>query len=584
MSDSTQKSKSDLARIMRRKGVGTDEVPSLERWLDFLSAVESRLGEYEKNRELLDKSVKTSSDQLKQLYEQLKTESNLRLVESKRHQEELENDVRQRTADLHRAQLDLERINERLAYEATHDNLTGVFNRTYFIRAADQRFQSCLKNFWNERFALYYIDFDKFKQINDTLGHEAGDQLLIAFAERMKSVLSEGDCLARLGGDEFTLMTELKEGHDGTELARKIKRMFEEPFKCRDLEVSIQASIGIAVGGRNYESAEGLMRDADIAMYQAKEKGKTFVLFDQQMREKLLETLELERDLKVAVAECQFVVNFEPVVDLKNQTVYSTESLARWKHPHKGTVSPSKFIPIAKECGLVVDIDRIIFEKTCEAFRRWQDETVVSASHKFSVNLASGQLERFDLIPFLLRTILDNGIESSRVILEIQESHLLDDSGQASQNIHDLSQLGFEILVDDFGTGYSSLSYLSKYPIDGIKVDRVFVRDAQSKPENRVLIRSIVAIAGALDMKVIIEGVETIEQLKLVNERGCNFVQGFVFTTPMREKQAMKFLKDDGHINVLEELEYLNGLPISCLSNDSGARTTTMGVQNGSTL
>ena len=584
MSDSKQKSKSDLARIMRRKGVGTDEAPSLERWQDFLSAVESRLGEYEKNRELLDKSVKTSSGQLKQLYEQLKTESNLRLVESKRHQEELENDVRQRTADLHRAQLDLERINERLAYEATHDNLTGVFNRTYFIRVADQRFKSCIENFWNERFAIYYIDFDKFKQINDTLGHEAGDQLLIAFAERMQSVLSEGDCLARLGGDEFTLMTELKGGHDGTELAQKIKRMFEEPFKCRDLEISIQASIGIAVGGRNYKSAEGLMRDADIAMYQAKETGKTFVLFDQQMREKLLESLELERDLKVAVAERQFVVNFEPIVDLKNQTVCSMESLARWKHPHKGTVTPSKFIPIAKECGLVVDIDRIIFEKTCEAFRRWQDETIVSASHKFSVNLASGQLERFDLIPFLLRTIVDKGIESSQVVLEIQESQLLDDSGQASQNIHDLSQLGFEILVDDFGTGYSSLSYLSKYPIDGIKVDRIFVRDAQSKPENRVLIRSIVAMAGALDMKVIIEGVETIEQLKLVNELGCNFVQGFVFTTPMREKQAMKFLKDDGHINVLEELEYLNGLPISCLSNDSGARTTTMGVQNGSTL
>lgn len=583
MSDSKQKSKSDLARIMRRKGVGTDEAPSLERWQDFLSAVESRLGEYEKNRELLDKSVKTSSGQLKQLYEQLKTESNLRLVESERHQEELENDVRQRTADLHRAQLDLERINERLAYEATHDNLTGVFNRTYFIRVADQRFKSCIENFWNERFAIYYIDFDKFKQINDTLGHEAGDQLLIAFAERMQSVLAEGDCLARLGGDEFTLMTELKEGHDGTELAQKIKRMFEEPFKCRDLEISIQASIGIAVGGRNYESAEGLMRDADIAMYQAKETGETFVLFDQQMREKLLESLELERDLKVAITERQFVVNFEPIVNVKNQTVCSMESLARWKHPHKGTVTPSKFIPIAKECGLVVDIDRIVFEKTCEAFRRWQDETIVSASHKFSVNLASGQLERFDLLPFLLRTIVDKGIESSQVVLEIQESQLLDDSGQASQNIHDLSQLGFEILVDDFGTGYSSLSYLSKYPIDGIKVDRIFVRDAQSKPENRVLIRSIVAMAGALDMKVVIEGVETIEQLKLVSELGCHLVQGFVFTTPMREKQATKFLRDDGHISVLAELEHLNGLPIPCLSNDDGAGTT-MGVQTDSTL
>lgn len=549
-----------LARLMRRKGVSVDRLPTPERWEDFLLAVDLCLDGYEKNRELLDASAKISSSKLRKLYEQLKNESSLRLAESERHQQELENDVQQRTADLREAQCELQKINQRLEYDATHDSLTGVHNRMYFIRELNRRFEICRESSWSERIAVCYVDFDKFKRINDTLGHDVGDQLLIAFAERMQAVLSEGDCLARLGGDEFTLLANLSETVDENELATRIAAEFEAPFLCGGMEVAFRASVGVVVASEQHESAEEMMRDADFAMYRAKSKQRLFVLFDQQMRDDARKTLELERELKLAIAERQFVVNFEPIVNTRNGRIYSTEGLARWKHPQKGIIAPDQFLPIAQESGSVVSIDRIILEKACCTFRRWLDEAVVPSDHKININLSNGQLERVDSIPFFLETIEKFGIDSSQVVLEILESHLLDDTGQAAQNIHGLSKLGFEIFVDDFGTGYSSLSYLAKYPIDGIKIDRMFVRDSEEKPEHRELIRSIIAMANALNVKVVVEGVETLEQLKLATDLGCHLVQGFVFTTPMQERRAAAFLRNDSHLDVIQELECLQAI------------------------
>jgi len=561
MSDSIdQNLNPSLARIMRRKGVAVDEAPTLDRWEDFLLAVNLCLESYEKNRELLDASAKISSTKLRRLYEQLKSESSLRLAESKRHQQELENDVQQRTADLRDAQFALEQTNERLEYDATHDSLTGVYNRMYFIRELNRRFETCRASSWSEQIAVYYVDFDKFKRINDTLGHEVGDQLLVAFVERIQAVLRRGDCLARLGGDEFILLASLADDVDENQLADRITAGFEAPFQCGGMEVAFRASVGVVVANEQHQSAEEIMRDADIAMYRAKKKQRPFVLFDQEMRNDVQEARALERELKVAIAQRHFVVNYEPIVDIRNRRVYSTESLARWEHPEKGIISPGVFLPIAQESASVVGIDRIIFEKTCETFRRWLDDKVVSSDHKINVNLSNGQLERFDSIPFLVKTIEKFGIKSSQVVLEILESHLLDDTGQATRNIHGLSELGFQIFVDDFGTGYSSLSYLAKYPIDGIKIDRMFVRDSEEKPENRELIRSIVAMANALSVKVVVEGVETVDQLKMVSDLGCHLVQGFVFTTPMRKPRAAGFLSNDGHLDVIQELECLEAI------------------------
>ena len=553
-----QKLNTSLARIMRRKGVTIEESPSLDRWEDFLLAIDSCLESYETNRDLFDASAKISSSKLRRLYDQLKIESSLRLAESERHKRELEGDVAKRTEDLRDAQCELTEINKRLKYDATHDSLTGVFNRSYFIRELAERFTDCRESSWEERLAVFYVDFDKFKRINDTLGHEVGDQLLIAFAERMQAVLNPGDCLARLGGDEFTVLANLPGNVTVERVAARMEAEFEAPFQCGGMQVAFQASVGAVVANQQYKSADEMMRDADIAMYRAKNEGLPFVLFDQQLFNDVQETLVLEGDLKVAISERQFVVNFEPIIDIRTNRVCSTESLARWDHPRRGILSPAKFISIAEESGSIASIDRIILEKTCQTFRGWLDAGVVDDEYKINVNFSSGQLERIDSIPFLLRTISKYRLKSSQITLEILESHLLEDTGQANQNIHELSELGFEIFIDDFGTGYSSLSYLAKYPIDGIKIDRMFVRDSEKKPENRELIRSIVAMAAALKVRVVIEGVETIEQLKLVSDLGCHLIQGFIFTQPMRKDRATSFLSNDGHADVLEELACLD--------------------------
>ena len=555
-----QKLNVGLARIMRRKGVTADKQPSPDCWEDFLLAIDSCLESYEKNRKLLDASAKISSSKLRLLYEQLKIESSLRLAESERHQHELEGDVRKRTTDLLEAQRELEQINKRLRYDATHDSLTGVFNRSYFIGELNRRFEICRDSAWKNRIAVFYVDLDKFKRINDTLGHEVGDQLLIAFAKRMRNVLNPGDCLARLGGDEFTILSTLTDLADEKKLAGKIVAEFEVPFQCGGMEVAIRASVGCVVANANHAVAQEMMRDADIAMYRAKKKRAPFISFDQQMFDDVQESLALERELKIAISERQFIVNYQPVVDLRNNRICSTESLARWDHPERGTISPYKFINIAEESGCIASIDRIIFEETCRTLRDWLNNSIVSANHKVNVNFSSGQLERFDSIPFLLTTMETFGLKSSQIIIEILESHLLEDTGQASQNIRDLSDLGFEIYIDDFGTGYSSLSYLAKYPINGIKIDRMFVRDAEDKPENQELIRSIVAMAAALNVKVVIEGVETIEQLKLVNDLGCHVVQGYVFSKPMNEQISTRYLNTDGHLEITQELDCLNAI------------------------
>ena len=570
MTDSSnQPVNAGLARIMRRRGVTADKPPASGCWEDFLLAIDSCLESYEKNRELLDASAKISSSKLRRLYEQLKIESSLRLADSERHQHELESDVRERTADLMEAQRKLEQINERLRYDATHDSLTGVFNRSYFIDELNRRFEISRDSDWKDQIAVFYVDFDKFKRINDTLGHEVGDQLLIAFAERMRAVLNPGDCLARLGGDEFTILSNLTELADEKKLAGRIVAEFETPFQCGGLEVAIQASVGSVVANEKHAVAQEMMRDADIAMYRAKKNRAPFISFDQQMFNDVQESLALERELKIAISERQFVVNYQPIVDLRNSKICSTESLARWDHPERGMISPYKFITIAEESGCIASIDRIIFEETCRTLRDWLDNSVVSADHKVNVNFSSGQLERTDSIPFLLKTMDEFGLKSSQIIIEILESHLLEDTGQASQNIHDLSHLGFEIYIDDFGTGYSSLSYLAKYPINGLKIDRMFVRDAEEKLENQELIRSIVAMAAALNVKVVIEGVETTEQLKLVNDLGCHVVQGYVFSKPMNEQIATGYLDSQGHDEITQELDCLNaidGLPrIACV-------------------
>lgn len=559
MASSPNQINANLARIMRRKGVAADSPPSLERWADFLGALDACLSDYEKNRELLDASAKLSSAQLRELYDQLRNESELRLADSERYQRKLELDVQSRTADLSAAQDELREINARLEYDATHDSVTGVYNRAYWIRELERRFEECQAaqssgDIESCRLVVFYVDFDKFKRINDSHGHETGDRILVAAVERLQRVLSPGDCLARLGGDEFTILSNLAPDHSEAALAAQIVAQFETPFDCDGLLVPLEASVGAAAAGSHHSSAGEVLRDADIAMYRAKNKRSSFVVFDKALFQAVQESIELERGLASAIAERQFFVNFEPVIDIATGTICGTESLARWEHPERGVLRPARFIPVAEERNSMATIDRIVFEETCIALQGWADLSLTTNTYRVHVNLSGSQLERTDTVGYLQSTIGKYGIDSSQIALEILETYLVEDSGQASRNVRELSDLGFAIFIDDFGTGYSSLSYLAKYPIDGIKIDRSFVRDVDSKPSNHELIRSIVAMAGALNVQVVVEGVETLEQLALVRELGCHLIQGYVFTQPLCGGCTSDFLGASPHLEIIEAL------------------------------
>jgi len=550
----------NLARIMRRKGVSADAVPTHERWLDFLAAINSCLIGYETNRSLLDESAKLSSTRLRQLYEELRRESSLRLAEIERHRSELEAEVNERTADLSAAQTELYKINARLHYDATHDNLTGVRNRAYFMQELERRFAFCSKVGGSDEsattgLAVFFVDLDRFKGVNDSLGHDVGDEVLVTAARRLESVLRDDDCLARVGGDEFCILVDLDGDVDHEELADVLASQFDSPFECGGLLIPIRGSVGAAIARSHHESGGMLLRDSDIAMYRAKDQQSPFVVFNQSLFDDLQESLELEHDLNQAVAERAFFINFEPIVDIHTGQVRATESLARWNHPTRGVLAPTRFIPIAQEVGLLAAIDRLIFEETCRELRGWIDKGLVLDDYGINTNFSRSQLDRSDAVAFMTATTREYDIDPQRVSLEILESHLVEDSGQASATIHQLSELGFKIFIDDFGTGYSSLSYLSKYPIDGIKIDRSFVRDAAEKSENRELIRSIVAMANALRVQVVIEGVETMGQLELVRSLGCHLVQGFVFTKPMQSARAEEFLRESSHLDVLSTLD-----------------------------
>ncbi|MBT9315048.1 EAL domain-containing protein [Leptothoe spongobia TAU-MAC 1115] len=477
---------------MRRQGVAVDEVPSLEGWNNFVLAVDQTIKEFSTNRELLEQSVKSTSLKLYQAYEDLKHESSLRLAQANLHQQELENLVQERTTELRNAQLHLEKINKRLEYEATHDELTGLANRNQLMRELNR----CVVQLGTDAdfgLCFFFIDFDRFKQINDRFGHLIGDKVLIHVTNHLSALISNTICFARLGGDEFVILMEKLEESEAIKLAQRINDTFTHPIQIHDTEIPISASVGIVLADMSYQSADEVVRDADIAMYRAKTTGNCYQLFDEEMRAEHLEEIELEGELEIAVREQQFRIKFEPIVDIKESTIFSIESLVRWTHPKKGIIPPDRFIPLAEELGLIIDIDRIVFAKACKQFRQWREHGIISPNQKFNVNLSCSQLQRSDIVPFLLRIVDMSDISPDDVVLEITESYLLADSELVMRNLNEINKLGFSIFVDDFGTGYSSLSYLAKYPIHGIKIDRSFVRDLEESTESKELIRSIIA-------------------------------------------------------------------------------------------
>ncbi len=434
---------------------------------------------------------------------------------------------------------DRKRIEERLAYEAFHDSLTGSPNRAYFM---DQLTAAALaaKASGDVAFAVLFIDLDRFKVINDSLGHLVGDQLLVECAQRLDSAVREGDLVARLGGDEFAiLLSTIATIDDALMAADRIHQVLQTPLLLAGREIFIRASVGIASNLTGAVEAVDFLRDADTAMYQAKAQGRgQTVLFDPAMHEQVSIRLTLENDLQRAIARHELTLHYQPIVDLATNQLIGFEALARWHHPHWGLISPAQFIPLAEETGLILTIGAWTQLVACQQLQIWRHLHPQAADLVISVNLSVKQFANPHLIDTIDETLAATGLSSDRLRLEITESALIDNPTMAESMIKALRERGIQLGIDDFGTGYSSLSMVHQFPMQMLKIDRSFIHSMEADSRGVAMVQAILALAKTLGMTAIAEGVETASQLHQLRQLGCPYAQGYYFAKPLPADQA----------------------------------------------
>jgi diguanylate cyclase (GGDEF)-like protein/PAS domain S-box-containing protein len=440
---------------------------------------------------------------------------------------------------------DRKRAEEQLQHEAMHDVLTGLPNRAMFIDHLELAIARAQRN-EERKFAVLYVDLDRFKIINDSLGHSVGDQLLKEVAGRLWNCVRAGDTVARLGGDEFVILLEdVYQESEAIDVAERIKSELVVPFTLNGREVFTTVSIGVASSWTSYHQAEGLIRDADAAMYRAKSLGKNrHEIYDSVMHAQVNDLLQMETALRLAVERREFLVYYQSIVDLETFKISGFEALVRWNHPEKGFISPANFIPLAEETGLIVEIGEWVLREACQQMERWQKIFPSDPPLFVSVNLSSKQFVQSDLIQRITQIIKETKINPEGLKLEITESAVMDDVDSATEMLKKLRALGIKLSIDDFGTGYSSLSYLHRFPIDTLKVDRSFVVNMSEDSENVEIVRTIVSLAQNLGMNVIAEGVETKEQLAALRKLGCENGQGYLFSKPVAAKAAENLICD----------------------------------------
>ena len=424
---------------------------------------------------------------------------------------------------------------QQLLHDAIHDALTGLPNRTLFMDRLGQAIRHS-KRHLEHRFALLFVDVDRFKVVNDSLGHLVGDELLVAIAARIRDAVRPGDTVARLGGDEFTILLESIENPEDTVIvAERIQSVVAAPFVVRESEIFTTVSIGIAISAPHYQSAEEMLRDADIAMYRAKGNGRAaHETFHPGMHTTALALLQLENDLRRALERAEIVLHYQPIVNLADSHIVGFEALMRWNHPQRGLIYPAEFIPLAEETGLIVTIGRWAMFEACTRMSQWQ-RSFQRHDLAVSVNLSGRQLAHSGFVADVERVLSEIGLEPQTLCLEITETVLMENSDRAAESIGRLRELGVKVHIDDFGTGYSSLSYLHRFAIDTLKIDRSFISHVTSGDDSMEIIRTITTLAGNLKVPVIAEGVENEIQRTRLLALGCQAAQGFLFSMPADE-------------------------------------------------
>jgi len=451
------------------------------------------------------------------------------------------------------------RNEEQITQMAYFDVITNLPNRYLFKDRLNQSILYAEK--YKKLLAIIYLDLDDFKRVNDTFGHDFGDKLLQSVSDRLEKKIRRVDTLsrfeeenlettiARLGGDEFTLLLrDIKETQDASRVAQRIVDLFSQPFHIESRVIFISPSIGIALYPNDGRDVDTLLKNADTAMYHAKEKGENnYQFFSENMNIEALERFHLESSMRSAIDKGELQLYYQPQYDSSSGKVIGVEALVRWIHPSKGMLLPETFIPIAEESGLILPIGNWVLKTACEHNKSWQRAGLQPIY--VTVNISGIQFNQRDFVESMAQILLDTGLEPQYLELELTESILMEPTEKTFNALNELKATGVRITIDDFGKGYSSLGYLKRLPIDTLKIDRSFVRDIISNPDDRVIIRAIISLAHTLNMKVIAEGVETHEQLSYLQEQGADGIQGFLLSEPMTPNSFMQLLKKEAQLH-----------------------------------
>jgi len=462
---------------------------------------------------------------------------------AEKHVTELEHyvDELQRTASA------LQESHEQFRHAAFHDALTGLPNRNFFIDRLKELLASSIET-GEFRFAILLLDLYRFKTINESLGHSLGDRLIKNVGARLAEMVRETDLAARFSGDKFgVILTDLLEKDEAAAFAKRLSARISEPYTLDERQVFTDVRVGIAFGNSKYAEAEDLLRDADIAMYCAKDSNVKHVIFDQKMHVRAVTRLQLETDLRYAIERNEFELHYQPIVGLEAAKLVGFEALVRWNHPQRGLIPPNEFIPISESTGLIIPMTVQILESACKQVKEWQLRFPTEVPLSIAVNLSGKHFADPLLVSQIKSVLAASGLDPASLKLELTESAIMENAEKAIQMLTQIKETGVQVSIDDFGTGYSSLSYLHRFPIDLLKVDRSFVSAMEDNSENGEIVRTVIALAKALRLKVVAEGIESIHQFHQLRILKCEYGQGYLFSKPLKVSDIETLLTDQGN-------------------------------------